>query len=543
MMDSNDDYIVDGEFQSRRRLEFEGRDNNIFPESNTIDENEVRDYDATVDITKKIEVIHGEIDDKLIPKGGFSIRKSKGYKGKDGTMINRIFCCSCEGYREKNKKDINVKIHRAETRFGCLAKMKIDCRQIGNYQVVKFIAHHTHVTSSPNKSHLHRSHRKLTPTQSAEIDLADSCGIAPKASCDMMARGVGGRENLGFIPRDCRNYLRTRGTTQMRQGDAGGVFEYLQPKNLSGVFERFREFAKDLSECIYEYEEEDEFLDAWEMMLEKYNLKSNEWLEKMFRLKKNWAMVYGRETFCADMMTTQRSESMNNVLKKYVSYKHDLMRFFHHFDRLIEDRRYEELTYDFKATQSSLKLSVNIEILKHASSIYTPAVFKMFQVELGKAYDCVLSICGDDGMLTKYKVTHHKRRFHLSVEFNSSNDTVICSCKKFEFSGILCSHALKVLSSKNVLKIPTQYILKRWTKYAKHGEREVVSKSSLNEDAKASMAKRYRDLCRLQTQVATKAAMTEQTYEIAMNSLYKVIEDVEAHMRGMEVQDLDSSNN
>ncbi|KAK0575370.1 hypothetical protein LWI29_038009 [Acer saccharum] len=314
-------------------------------------------------------------------------------------------------------------------------------------------------------------------------------------------------------------------------------------QNLSGVFERFREFAKDLSECIYEYEEEDEFLDAWEMMLEKYNLKSNEWLEKMFRLKKNWAMVYGRETFCADMMTTQRSESMNNVLKNYMSYKHDLVRFFHHFDRLIEDRRYEELTYDFKATQSSLKLSVNIEILKHASSIYTPAVFKMFQVELGKAYDCVLSICGDDGMLTKYKVTHHKRRFHHSVEFNSSTNTVIRSCKKFEFSGILCSHALKVLPSKNVLKIPTQYILKRWTKYAKHGEREVVSKSSLNEDAKASMAKRYRDLCRLQTQVATKAAMTEQTYEIAMNSLYKVIEDVEAHMRGMEVQDLDSSNN
>ena len=57
------------------------------------------------------------------------------------------------------------------------------------------------------------------------------------------------------------------------------------------------------------------------------------------------------------------------------------------------------------------------------------------------------------------------------------------------------------------------------------------------------MAKRYRDLCRLQTQVATKAAMTEQTYEIAMNGLYKVIEDMEAHMRGMEVQNLDFSNN
>ena len=74
MMDSNGDYIVDGEFQSRRRLEFGGRDNNIFPESNTIDGNEVKDSEATVDITKKIEVIHCEIDDKLIPKVGMKFQ-------------------------------------------------------------------------------------------------------------------------------------------------------------------------------------------------------------------------------------------------------------------------------------------------------------------------------------------------------------------------------------------------------------------------------------------------------------------------------------
>ncbi|TXG69393.1 hypothetical protein EZV62_004328 [Acer yangbiense] len=101
MMDINGDYVVDREFQPRRRLEFKGRDNNIFPESNTVDENEVKDSEATVDLTKKIEVIHGEIDDKLIPKVGmkfqteaeaydfynaytymvgFSIGKSKGYK-------------------------------------------------------------------------------------------------------------------------------------------------------------------------------------------------------------------------------------------------------------------------------------------------------------------------------------------------------------------------------------------------------------------------------------------------------------------------------
>lgn len=71
-------------------------------------------------------------------------------------------------------------------------------------------------------------------------------------------------------------------------------------------------------------------------MIDKYDLKDNSWLKQNFTLKEKWALVYGRENFCADMTTTQRSESMNNVIKKYVSYQ-DLLRFFHHFQRLVED--------------------------------------------------------------------------------------------------------------------------------------------------------------------------------------------------------------
>ncbi|KAL7233665.1 hypothetical protein ACSBR1_017307 [Camellia fascicularis] len=43
-----------------------------------------------------------------------------------------------------------------------------------------------------------------------------------------------------------------------------------------------------------------------------------------------------------------------------------------------------------------------------------------------------------------------------------------CSCTKFEREGILCSHSLKVI--RDILKIkevPSQYILKRWTKHAR----------------------------------------------------------------------------
>ena len=59
--------------------------------------------------------------------------------------------------------------------------------------------------------------------------------------------------------------------------------------------------------------------------------------------------------------------------------------------------------------------------------------------------------------------------FHHTVQYDSAKGTAVCSCKKFEFVGIFCSHILKVISSKNITKISSKYILKRWTKDAKKG--------------------------------------------------------------------------
>ena len=76
--------------------------------------------------------------------------------------------------------------------------------------------------------------------------------------------------------------------------------------HLSGVFSHFASFSKGFSSCIYDYEEEDEFLLAWQEMLEKYGLQTNEWMERLFKIREKWALVYGRQTFCADLMTTQK---------------------------------------------------------------------------------------------------------------------------------------------------------------------------------------------------------------------------------------------
>jgi zinc finger SWIM domain-containing protein 3 len=99
-------------------------------------------------------------------------------------------------------------------------------------------------------------------------------------------------------------------------------------KHLSGVVDEYKKFNTDFQKCIYDQEEEEDFLNAWNNLLEKYDLRENKWLERLFDKKEQWALVYGRNSFSADMVSTQRSESMNNELKGYISVKYDILTFF-----------------------------------------------------------------------------------------------------------------------------------------------------------------------------------------------------------------------
>ena len=176
-------------------------------------------------------------------------------------------------------------------------------------------------------------------------------------------------------------------------------------------------------------------------MLEKYNLEENKWLSRLFDLKEKWALVYGRETFCANIITTQRRESMNSYVKRYVSYKYDLLRFFPHFQRLVDDHRYNELRADFKANQSSPALSFLVKILKNEAKVYTHAVFKWFQSELCKAHDCALKLLGEIGTMSIYEIIAHGKHFHHTVIFDSANNIISCSCKKLSLLEF-CMHML-----------------------------------------------------------------------------------------------------
>ena len=283
-------------------------------------------------------------------------------------------------------------------------------------------------------------------------------------------------------------------------------------KQLNEVFGRYSTFAADFSSCVYDHDYEDDFLDAWDNMLDKYDLTNNSWLQRQFELREKWALVYGRKTFCANMSTTQRSKSMKSQIKRCIAYNYDLLHFFRHFQRLVDSRCFEELRADFKAIQSRATLEYRVEILKHATSIYTPTVFKLFNHELWLTWDCELHKDGEVGTMVKYKVISPCKSCQHIGQFHSLSSTMMCSCNKFKFVGILCVHALKVLSLQNCKRVPYQDILKRWTKDAKDGSAMNNYMRVGPHDQNVDVGSRYKVWLKLYSNLAARVALTNESF-------------------------------
>ncbi|XP_072977790.1 protein FAR1-RELATED SEQUENCE 5-like [Typha angustifolia] len=242
-------------------------------------------------------------------------------------------------------------------------------------------------------------------------------------------------------------------------------------KNLNHVFQGTKTFAKDFGRCIFEYEEEEEFLPAWQAMLEKYDLRHNEWLAKLFDDRESWTLVYGREIFCADMKSTLQGENLSNVLKKYLNPQIDLLTFFKYYERLVDEHRYAELQADFHASQSFPRVPPS-KMLKQAANLYTPAIFEIFRREFEVFMDCMLYSSGEVGTISEYKIIVGGKPKDYFVRLDSSDCSVACSCKKFEFIGVQCGHVLKVLDVRNIKELPERYFLERWRRDAKSGKQK-----------------------------------------------------------------------
>lgn len=306
-------------------------------------------------------------------------------------------------------------------------------------------------------------------------------------------------------------------------------------EQLSQAFHGSKTLSYDFCRCLFDCEDEEEFILAWKAMLEKYDLKDNQWLSKLFEDRGKWALVYGRDAFYADLKSVQQKETLNSELKKQLSPEINLSDFFENYGRILDERRYAELQADIHANHNARKLP-SMRILKQAANAYTPAAFKMFEREFEFYMDCMLYSCGEVGTISEYKITMEEKIKDHFVKFDSLDLTATCTCKLFEFMGIQCRHVLKVLDARNIKDLPPHYIMKRWRKDAKTGALSSSCSQPIEDDSQSSLAKRYSYLCRALSIAASRAAKTVESCTFVESQLDLLADQVEQALRSRALE-------
>ncbi|KAI4986774.1 hypothetical protein ZWY2020_019404 [Hordeum vulgare] len=129
------------------------------------------------------------------------------------------------------------------------------------------------------------------------------------------------------------------------------------------------------------------------------------------------------------------------------------------------DRESEESFQEKRTSLSGVYLKVNLPIERHASKIYTRAMFEKFGESLYKAGAYEIDVVKPMKLyhLTRVDALAHDKwsKVQFKVEVFDDKSTFACECGHFEHSGMVCCHSLKLAM------IPVKYIMKRWTKDAR----------------------------------------------------------------------------
>lgn len=252
-----------------------------------------------------------------------------------------------------------------------------------------------------------------------------------------------------------------------------------------GALRSMEEFKFEYESCISQSQTASEFDSAWGVLITKYNLKENPWLKEMYKMRKSWVPLYIRGTFFAGIPV---EGTMKSYFGTFLTPQVPLSEFLMRYEKAVEHNREEERKEDFNSFNIQTVLHTKDPLEEQCRRLYTITVFKVFQKELLESYSYVGIKINIEGAISRYLVQRCGNGDERNtVAFNASNLNISCSCRMFEFEGILCRHALKVFQIMNIREIPSRYILHRWTKNAKYGILRDVDSVGGSQDFKALM--------------------------------------------------------
>ncbi|XP_028072354.1 protein FAR-RED ELONGATED HYPOCOTYL 3-like [Camellia sinensis] len=163
---------------------------------------------------------------------------------------------------------------------------------------------------------------------------------------------------------------------------------------------------------------------------------------------------------------------MHAFFDGYINSKTTLKQFVEQYENAMA-KKVENENGEFNSLNSYIPCITQYPFEKQFQNAYTIAKFKEFQQEVvGKIY-CNLSLCSEDLNFSVYEVSEDVpfgeslRLATFTVYLKEDSSETNCSCRLFEFRGIVCRHQIAVLMKKRIHQMPDKYILRRWNKNVK----------------------------------------------------------------------------
>ncbi|CAE6149739.1 unnamed protein product [Arabidopsis arenosa] len=304
------------------------------------------------------------------------------------------------------------------------------------------------------------------------------------------------------------------------------IFKETEEK-LAHVYQSHPTFESEFINCVTGTETAAEFEASWDSIVRRYYLEDNDWLQSIYNARQQWVRVFIRDTFYGELSTNEGSSFLNSFFQGFVDASTTMQMLIKQYEEAIDSWREKELKADYEATNSTPIMKTPSPMEKQAASLYTRVAFIKFQEEFVETLANHANRISDSGTRTTYRVAKfgevHKGH---TVSFDFLEVKANCSCQMFEYSGIICRHILAVFRAKNVLTLPSRYLLRRWTKEAKI--RGTEEQPEFSNSCQESLNVCYDSLRQEATKYVEEGAKSIQIYKVAMDALDEAAKKVAA---------------
>lgn len=232
-----------------------------------------------------------------------------------------------------------------------------------------------------------------------------------------------------------------------------------------GELAEYESLKTELETIIYDSLKDDEFEARWKILIDRFGLQDNEWMTFLYENRHLWVPAFLKDAFWAGLSTVNHRESPSAFFDDSIRPETTLVAFLSSYMILLQNKYKMEQHDDFESLSSSRVLVSKYPMEEQLSKLYTLNMFVKFQDELKARMHCQVQLDGSTSSFIVIDLAESGREMvnkkYEVVHFMETN-RMECNCGLYQFSGIVCRHALAVLKWQQVYDIPPCYVLNRW---------------------------------------------------------------------------------